>query len=308
MTRFPGTSARHLKPAPAVSIGLPVYNGERYLAEALDALLAQTYTDFELIISDNASTDRTEEICRAYAARDTRIRYIRQPVNIGVDPNHHFVFEEARGRYFKWASDDDLYAPDFVRRCVETLEAHPEAVLAHSADATIDEQGRLMEPLTYEVETEDPRAPARLRSLLHVSGGNDDYGVIHTDVIRRVAPYGSGGYGSDRVFVAALSLQGPFRHVPEILYFRREHPDRASRVRSKRERTLMLDPRVARRRFNPAIRLHLEYVFAYVKAIWRAPLTTADRLRCWAHVAGWVVSRARPRQPERPAEDLGRAA
>ncbi len=282
---------------PTVSIGLPVHNGERFLAEALDSLLAQTHTDFELVISDNASDDSTEDICRAYAARDARIRYIRQPANIGADPNHRFVFEQARGRYFKWASDDDLYAPDFVRRCMETLEAHPEAVLATAADASIDEQGEIIEPLTYRVDTENPRAPARLKSLLHVSGGNDDYGVIRSDVIRRVAPYGSGGYGSDRVFVGGLVLQGPFRHVPEILYFRREHPDRASQIASKQDRAAVYDPSIGDRTWNPAIRLHLEYVLGFVTAVRRAPLSTADRFRCWGHVAGWLASRALPGRP-----------
>jgi len=99
---------------PRLSIGLPVYNGEKYLAEALDALLGQTYADFELIISDNASTDGTERICREYLARDPRIRYIRQPVNVGASPNHNIVFTESRGELFKWASYDDLYGRDLL--------------------------------------------------------------------------------------------------------------------------------------------------------------------------------------------------
>src|SRR5919112_5909956 len=102
---------------PRVTIGLPVYNGERFLEQALDGLLAQTFTDFELIISDNASTDRTPEICQAYAARDSRIRYVRQPENIGAGPNHNILVPMARGEYFKWASHDDLYDPDLVAKC-----------------------------------------------------------------------------------------------------------------------------------------------------------------------------------------------
>jgi len=97
--------------APRLSIGLAVYNGENYLAESLDALLGQSYDDFELIISDNASTDGTADICRRYEKQDSRIRYIRQPLNIGLAPNHNFVFRQSRGELFKWASHDDLYAP-----------------------------------------------------------------------------------------------------------------------------------------------------------------------------------------------------
>lgn len=289
----PTTGAPHGRTAPTLSIGLPVYNGERYLAQSLEALLAQTYPDFELIISDNASTDGTAEICRAYASRDDRIRYLRQPVNIGADPNHHFVFQQARGTYFKWASDDDLYAPDLLRRCVEALEAHPEVVLAHAGDATIDEQGVVVATPEYRLDTANPRPWARLRSLLYVPGGNDDYAVIRSDVIRRLAPYGSGGYGSDRVFVAGLCLQGPFFHVPETLYYRREHAQRASRG-DKRERAIVYDPRRADRRWNPMLRLHLEYVLGFAGAIRRAPLRPADRWRCWAELAGWLVGRTRP--------------
>src|ERR1051325_12180076 len=90
--------------APRLTIGLPVYSGEKYVAEPLDALLGQTFTDFELIISDNASTDRTGSICRRYEQQDPRVRYVRQPRYIGLSPNHNFVAAQARGELFKWAS------------------------------------------------------------------------------------------------------------------------------------------------------------------------------------------------------------
>ena len=117
---------------PRLSIGLPVYNGESLLPEAIEALLGQSYKDFELIISDNASTDRTAEICRGYEEQDSRVRYIRQPRNIGMVPNHNFLVGVARGEFFKWASYDDLYARDFLQRCVDALDKHPEAALAHA--------------------------------------------------------------------------------------------------------------------------------------------------------------------------------
>ena len=101
---------------PRLTVGLPVYNGEKYLAESLDALLGQSYGDFELIISDNASTDATEAICREYAAKDPRITYLRQPANIGATPNHNFVFEQSHTELFKWASYDDLYGRDGTTR------------------------------------------------------------------------------------------------------------------------------------------------------------------------------------------------
>ena len=173
--------------APRLSIGLPVYNGKEYLAEALDALLGQTYTDFELIISDNASTDGTAEICRHYEKEDPRVRYFRQPRNVGLAPNHNFVVEKARGELFKWASNDDLYARDLVERCVDALDKYPDVVLAHSWTAKVDGSGNVTEAFEYPLTTASPRAPERFRSILFDSGGDDDYGIIRIDVLRRTA-------------------------------------------------------------------------------------------------------------------------
>jgi glycosyltransferase involved in cell wall biosynthesis len=280
-------------PIPTLTIGLPVYNGERFLEQSLDALLAQTYTDFELIISDNASTDRTAEICSAYAGRDPRIRYVRQETNIGAAPNHNATVALARGRYFKWASHDDVYAADLVRLCIEALEARPDIVLAHSWDAFLDEHGEASPPVPYELETGDPRAPVRFRSLLHVSGGNDIYGVIRSDVLRAVGPLGS-YHHADRTFVAALSLRGPFFQVPQVLYFRRDHPQRAERSPTRRARAANLDPRRASRWRNPMIRLDGEYILGYVAMIATAPLSIGDRLRCLGALTGWLAGHLRP--------------
>ena len=201
---------------PTLTVGLPVFNGERYLSESLDALLAQTYSDFELIISDNASTDTTPEICRTYAERDERIRVIRQPQNIGAGPNHNFLPLQARGKYFKWVSHDDLYHPQLLQRCVEVLDTHPEYVLAHAWDALVDDHGAVIEVTPYTMLTDSPSPRVRLRSLLYGVGGNDFYGVIRTDVLRYVRPHGS-YFNADRTFTASLALHGRFYQVPEVL-------------------------------------------------------------------------------------------
>jgi glycosyltransferase involved in cell wall biosynthesis len=117
---------------PKVSIGMPVYNGEPFIREALDSLLAQTFTDFELIISDNASTDKTEQICREYAAKDKRIRYIRQEINRGAMPNFQYVLDEAVGEYFMWAAADDWWNHDYIRITKSILDSNPSAGLAFS--------------------------------------------------------------------------------------------------------------------------------------------------------------------------------
>src|SRR5690348_2515296 len=144
-----------MKVAPRLSVGLPVYNGERYLAETLDSLIEQTFEDFELIISDNASTDGTAGICRRYEKLDSRIRYFRQPRNIGGAPNHNFVARQARGELFKWVSADDLYARDLLERCVDALNDLPHVVLAHPWTATIDGSGAAR-AVEYSLATASP--------------------------------------------------------------------------------------------------------------------------------------------------------
>jgi glycosyltransferase involved in cell wall biosynthesis len=276
---------------PRLSIGVPVYNGEQYLAEALDALLGQSYEDFELIISDNASTDGTEDICRHYVIQDPRIHYVRQPRNIGCAPNHNFVFQQARGELFKWASHDDLYGRDLLGRCVEALDEHPHVVLAHSWTAMIDSTGNVTQAVDYPLATDSLRAPERFRSMLFASGGDDDNGVIRADVLRRT-PLVDSYHHADRTIVAEVGLYGPFHQVPDWLYFRRDHPDRAARANpTKRAWCANLDPRRANRLRHPTIRLLAEYVWGYVAAIRRAPLSPADRRQCYRHLARWLASR-----------------
>lgn len=280
--------------SPRLTIGLPVYNGEKYVGEALEALLGQTFTDFELIISDNASTDGTGDICRGYEKRDSRVRYFRQPRNIGLAPNHNFVAEKARGELFKWAANDDLYARDLIERCVDALDKYPGVVLAHSLTAHVDDSGAVIRALEYPLSTASLRAPERFRSLLFDSGGDDDYGVMRTEALRRTAMKES-YHHADRTIVAELSLYGRFYQVPDWLYFRRDHDDRAERAcPTVRSRCANMDPRRADRLRHPAARLYSEYIWAYVRMIRRAPLPAADKRECYRHLAEWFASRARP--------------
>ena len=273
--------------SPPLTIGLPVYNGQNYVSESLDSLLAQTYPDFELIISDNASADSTEEICRDYGARDSRIRYVRQPVNIGAAPNHNYLVQSARGRLFKWAAHDDLFAPKLVERCIEALEDRPELILAHAYMGTADEHGNTLAIYDYRLDTDSPRASKRFRSLMFTDGGDDFYGVIRTDVMRRIAPHNS-YHNAGRKLVAEMSLYGPFHQVPEVMFFRREHPGRGDNLGSIRRVSTNLDPR---REGHSAARLMAEMVAAYAAAISRAPLSAVERRRCNQVYLEWVAAR-----------------
>ena len=272
---------------PRLTIGLPVYNGENYLAESLDALLAQSYTDFELVISDNASTDGTEKICREYARQDSRIRYVKQPQNIGAAPNHNFLIDQARGELFKWAAHDDLFSPDLVAKCVETLDANPDAILAHAYMAIVDEDGKTIEEYDYRLATDSPSAPERFHSLLVTEGGDDFYGVIRTDVLRRMTPHDS-YHNAGRKFIAELSLYGRFLQVPEVMFFRREHPGRGDNLGSIAKVCGNLDPR---RKGQPTARLLAEYLVDIFVAVSRAPLSAADRRRCYGHLVRWLAGK-----------------
>ena len=278
---------------PRLSIGLPVYNGENFLAESIESLLGQTCTDFELIISDNASTDGTEDICRKYAEQDSRILYYRQPQNRGSAPNHNFVIEQARGELFKHASHDDLYARDLVRLCVTALDEHPHVVLAHSWSAVIDGSGAVTKLVEYPVDTAAPRAPDRFRSMLFDGWGDDEGGVVRTDVLRRT-PLHASYHFADRTYTAEIALHGPFYMVPDWLYFRREHAGQWGKQASVRRRCASSDPRRASRLRNPTARLYAEYIWGYASAIRRAPLSRADRQQCYRVLAHFVVGRALP--------------
>jgi glycosyltransferase involved in cell wall biosynthesis len=273
---------------PRLSIGLPVYNGEDLLPEAIEAILGQSYKDFELIISDNASTDGTAEICRRYGEQDSRVRYIRQPRNIGMVANHNFLIGVARGELFKWASHDDLYARDFLQRCVDALDEHPEAVLAHAWCVLLDmTDGTPIEFFKYPEATASPRAPERFRSMLFDGKGDWTYAVFRTSILRQTPLHGT-YHGGDRTLITELALHGTLHQVPEWLFFRRDHPNRQL---STREWCTIWDPCRASRLRHPAARLYLEYLCGYVSAIRRTPLPRADKRECYRYLAQWLASR-----------------
>ena len=262
---------------PRLSVGLPVYNGENYLAESLESLLGQSFTDFELIISDNASTDGTEEIGRRYAASDPRVRYIRQPRNIGCNPNHNFLLREARGEYFKWAAHDDLYGRDLLARCVEALDEHPDVVLSHGDKAVIDGAGTVVQEFDYTLATDSKDVTERFRSLVVADGADDEYGVIRTHVLRSIRPRDSYHHAS-RPYMVEIAFRGRFHQVRELLYFRRDHPARGDRNPTIPALCTNLDPR---RAGQSTTRLVAEYAYRFLEAVARAPISPAEKWACY---------------------------
>jgi glycosyltransferase involved in cell wall biosynthesis len=276
--------------APRVSIGLPVYNGDRYLAAAITSLLRQTFTDFELIISDNASTDCTQQICEEFAAQDKRIRYYRQPENVGINRNFNLLFEVARGEYFKWAAHDDVCEATHLERCVEALIRDPSVVWCQSECAPIDEQGN---PLPLKAWTnasvartlESHQAHRRFRSvLLGRQYCLDLYGVIRLEALRETGgllPF----WGPEKVTICQLSLMGRYVQVPETLFYYRVHPDASSAIPSVREQELAAVPSSTRRRIYP----RLDLLKGFLWATWRANIGPATRVRCLLSILAYVL-------------------
>ena len=213
---------------PRVSVGVPVRNGERFLAETLDSLLAQTYTDFELIISDNASTDGTEEICRAYAARDRRVQYRRSPQDVGVAGNYNRLFKQAQGEYFKWAAADDIHEPEYLERCLSVLEKDPEVVLAYGKARFIDEAGGPLTDTDPGFDLRSDAARERLRYVIYADHWvNAIFGLIRKESLGKT-PLLPNYPGADYTLLGELAVAGKFFEVPELLLRRRLHPEASS--------------------------------------------------------------------------------
>ena len=270
--------------SPRLSIGLPVYNGDQFLGDAIDTLLAQTFTDFELIIADNASTDGTEAICRDRAARDARIRYIRHDVNRGAMYNFNLVVELARGEYFKWAAHDDKHEPTYLERCVEALDRHPDVVLACTRLIDIDEQGV---PVPYDpphLRWDSPHPNVRFRALCNPHHRCESvFGVTRISALRGsflISDYS----GCDRVLLAQLALMGKFYEVPEVLFLHREHKGRSTRAyKNNQKRTEWFTARLSR----PALP-HFRMLSGYARAATNAHVPMVDKVACWAMLVPWT--------------------
>jgi glycosyltransferase involved in cell wall biosynthesis len=290
---------------PLLSIGLFVYNGERFLEETLHSILNQTFTNFELIISDNASTDSTGEISEAYARRDDRIRYYRGEKNMGAGWNVRRVYELATGKYFKWAAADDILDPEFLGRCVEALERDPDCVVAHAKTKEVDENGTFIKNYVTPMKADSNDPVARFREMLltyHMC--YQIFGVMRMSALRQIPPQGS-YVNSDGVLLAQMSLLGLFYEVPEHLFISRRHIGQSSTILparlmqprfrlSNRYCTLPCpewwDPAKSRALTFPEFRQLLEYFLS----IYRAPLGAGQKLRCYFMLLAWIKIHFRP--------------
>jgi glycosyltransferase involved in cell wall biosynthesis len=279
-----------------VSIGIPVYNGEKYLAAALDSLLAQSFREFEIVISDNASTDRTSEICRAYQSKDPRVRYFRSDQNLGAAWNHNRVIELSSAPLFKWAASDDLHEPLFLERCVDALYDDPGVVLSHTYLKMIDEKG---DALRYDrercclVDGSGNRVPppdrnhvaeavepeVRFRDVLsHVWWCFQCFGVMRRDALLRTSRHGN-YWGADKVLIAELAVQGRFHQVREQLFAQRIHDECSFGAKDIHQLEEHIDSAGSRGFY------HFLMFKDYIKLAVTADLRLRQRMHCLSSVA-----------------------
>ena len=270
---------------PLVSVGLPVFNGEAFLEDAIRSVLTQNLDDLELILCDNASHDRTAEICRDYEARDPRVRYYRNPRNLGAAANYNLAFDHARGHYFKWLAHDDRMLPSFLSKAYRVLEERTDAVLCNSVVSYIDSTGAQIGLYDSRLAGADSYSPSVrfawmvLRSHTCV----DFFGLIRRDTLRDSLLHGT-FHGADRALLAQLSLRGRLIQLPAPLLVMREHPNRYTRSQQRAaDRAAWHDSAQAGKPSFPTWRLYGEYL----KLVRREVLTPNERSRCYGVLARW---------------------
>ena len=282
-----------------VSLGLPVYNGERFVAQAIQSVLDQTYADFELVISDNASTDGTSDICQEFARKDPRIRYIRQEINVGAKANFNRVFEYSRGQYFKWVAADDVCGPRYLELTVAALDNDPTVVLAHTLSETIDGAGKVVaasdmqSKVIYDrgvpvrVHPNDP--PRRLdgiaahRRFEEILIGTrwcfEIFALIRREAMLATYPKLE-FYGSDKVMLAQLSLLGRFVEAQELQFFRRAHSGNSTNM-------TVSDRETWSRPAKAPWKLPTQFpcFVGYTKAALTLPANASERCKCLSVLA-----------------------
>jgi glycosyltransferase involved in cell wall biosynthesis len=276
-----------------VSIGLPVFNGGAYLEECLRAILEQTYTDFEIVISDNASTDNTRDICQRFREIDKRVRYIRQEMNLGAAKNYNIVFEHSRGKYFRWAAHDDVILPTYLESCVSEFEADSacRTVLVYPRTRHFDERTGVS--ALYSIEFSCDNTSPRKRLALALVGAPETiltkcypvFGLMRADVLRTtrlIQPFIS----SDKVLLVELMLRGYFREITPCLFHRRLHDQTSlNACRSQQEVASWFDPANGGRFPMPYTRLLL----GYLGAVRYAPLGYLAKFQCVVTIAKWCT-------------------
>lgn len=297
MSRLPASS-----PSVRLTVGLPVRNGERYIAEALGSLSAQTDGDFVVLVGDNQSTDRTSEIVQDLAVADPRIRYILQPANLGGAVNFSRLVHLAETELFRWHASDDLVHPEYQAKCIAALDSEPGAVLAYGKTIFIDALGAETGPYEDKLHLVQDSARARFTQVYrHLSKCNVQYGVTRRAVMLRtqlMKPY----VAADMAYLYELALHGKFVEVAEPLFFRRLHDENLIALPESKMRMFWEPDRWERPSFRT---WHL--IASLERAILKAPLGGRERVLLQADLVREACSKLRRRLIGEAAEGVSYA-
>jgi glycosyltransferase involved in cell wall biosynthesis len=275
------------KSNPLVSIGIPVNNGAKYLDQAIESIISQSYTNFELFISDNASTDNTQDICVKWQNIDKRITYHRNEKNQGAIPNFNHLVGKAKGKYFKWAAHDDYLDPDYLAECVATLEENPQSTLCFTWVREIDENNEILKTHEYAHHNyHHPTPYTRHKSMIY----NDldcfeIFGLMRLESLQNTPLFGH-YIASDRILLSDLILVGPFTEVKKYLFYNRDHPESSTRkMPAHHQRAAWFD---TSKNINSRNLPHWRIMKEYLSSISRANITIKQKWQCRLNVLGWV--------------------
>lgn len=262
----------------------------------MDSILAQTYQDFELVISDNASTDCTQRICQEYAAKDSRIRYYRNEKNIGAPKNFNRVFELSSGEYFKWAAYDDVHAPKYLQKCISVLDRDPSVILCHSITGRIDEHGILVgiynRGMLRRIGSEKPHERfGDLIGLLYACC--PVFGVVRATSFRKTPLHGE-YIGADRNLLAEIGLIGRIYEIHECLFFRRDHPGAYTSTYYGEDRSTTSLNRLQKETAYWSKDYwtsfpHWKNCIEYFRSVNRVQLKWSEKLLCYDQIFRWIV-------------------
>ena len=272
---------------PRVSIGLPVFNGERFVRQAIESVLNQSWTDFELIISDNASTDLTDKICVGYACSDDRVRYVRQRENIGAGQNFNVVLDLAKGEYFKWMAHDDVIDQTFIENCLNVLDKDDSYVLVSTRVQICNADLSPLLNYEYDLNADSRSVSNRFRQQMRGHQCYEIFGLIRRAALQLTPGMGN-FFAGDAALLLRLVLLGRFCEIPDHLFYSRQHESQSEKLRGRWQAYMSwFDPKHADKITLPYWRLLVEYI----SIVRQSDLRTGERLRCAMSLLVWTARR-----------------
>jgi len=280
---------------PLVSIGLPVFNGEDYLEDAIDSILSQTYKNIEIVICDNASTDRTSAIVDSYCRNDDRIKYHRHDINLGAARNYNSTFELSNGKYFKWAAHDDIMHKNYIEQCVKSLEKDSSTSLVQSLVGQIDETGTVTKHKytgINDIFPEDMSICSQYQVLMQKRGAwVRIFGLIRSDILKNT-PLIDKYVGSDLTLLGELGLNGKVKDIDSELFWRREHTRTSTRgeFKARRKRLVWFD---TKKKPNTLSLPEWKLTWEMFRSITRQSIAFKSKFYCFRVIAGrmWIKKR-----------------